>query len=125
MLCTADATGEVLAALLRPGDAGTTTVADHLQVLDAAVAQLPTEIAVGHRRDDDAESVHRSVRTDSAGCSGGFVWGCRARNIGFAVVARSNPSSAPPSPASWPTRGGGRPPATKTALSDPERRWRS
>ena len=92
MLCTADATGEVLAARLRPGDAGTTTVADHLEVLDAAVAQLPPEVAVGHRRDDDAASVRRAVtvRTDSAGCSRGFVWGCRARNIGFAVVARAN-----------------------------------
>jgi hypothetical protein len=92
MLCTADATGEVLAAVLRSGDAGTTTVADHLEVLDAAVAQLPDEIAVGHRRDDGAGSVRRAVtvRTDSAGCSRGFVWACRARNIGFAVVARSN-----------------------------------
>ncbi|MDQ4133270.1 MAG: IS1380 family transposase [Actinomycetota bacterium] len=92
MLCTADATGEVLAAVLRPGNAGTTTVADHLEVLDAAVAQLPAEIAAGHRPGDDAGQVPRElrVRTDSAGCSLGFVWGCRARNIGFAVVARSN-----------------------------------
>jgi Transposase DDE domain group 1 len=29
------------------------------------------------------------VRADSAGCTHGFVWGCRDRNIGFAVVARS------------------------------------
>ncbi len=92
MLCTADATGEVLAALLRPGNAGTTTVADHLAVLDAAVGQLPAEIADGHRPGDDASTVRRDVRvrTDSAGCSSGFVWGCRHRNIGFAVVARSN-----------------------------------
>ncbi len=48
MLATADATGEVLGALLRPGNAGTTTVADHLAVLDAAVAQLPAEVAAGH-----------------------------------------------------------------------------
>ena len=31
-----------------------------------------------------------AVRTDSADCSAGFVWGCRARNVGFSVVARSN-----------------------------------
>jgi hypothetical protein len=92
MLATADATGEVLAALLRPGNAGTTTVADHLAILDAAVAQLPEAIAAGHRLGDDASLVRRQVRvrTDSAGCSSGFVWGCRVRNIGFAVVARSN-----------------------------------
>jgi Transposase DDE domain group 1 len=29
------------------------------------------------------------VRTDSGGCRG-FVWRCRQRNVGFAVVARSN-----------------------------------
>jgi hypothetical protein len=92
MLCTADATGEVLAAVLRPGNAGTTTVIDHLAVLDAAVAQLPAEIAAGHRAGDDAETAGRElrVRTDSAGCSRGFVWGCRARNVGFSVVARTN-----------------------------------
>lgn len=92
MLATADATGEVLAALLRPGNAGTTTVADHLAVLDAALAQLPAEIAAGHHPGDEAALVGRPVRvrTDSAGCSRGFVWGCRNRNIGFAVVARAN-----------------------------------
>jgi hypothetical protein len=94
MLATADATGEVLAALLRPGNAGTTTVADHLEVLDAALSQLPEEIAVGHRPGDDAAAVRRPVRvrTDSAGCSHGFVAGCRERNVGFSVVARTNDS---------------------------------
>jgi len=29
------------------------------------------------------------VRTDSAGCTG-FVWHARSRNVGFAVIARSN-----------------------------------
>jgi hypothetical protein len=54
--------------------------------------QLPAEIAVGHRAGDTADTVARPVvvRTDSAGCTYGFVAGCRARNIGFAVVARTN-----------------------------------
>jgi hypothetical protein len=92
MLCFADATGEALAAVLRPGNAGANSIADHLAVLDAAVAQLPAEIAAGHRPGDDAALVARRVvvRTDSAGCTHGFVDGCRQRNIGFAVVARSN-----------------------------------
>jgi hypothetical protein len=34
-------TGEVLAVLLRPGNAGSNTVADHIAVLGEAVAQLP------------------------------------------------------------------------------------
>jgi len=92
MLCFADATGEALAARLRPGNAGANTVADHLGVLDDAIAQLPPEIAAGHRPGDPASAVARAVvvRTDSAGCTHGFVEGCRDRNIGFAVVARSN-----------------------------------
>jgi len=94
MFCFADATGEALAALLRPGNAGAMTVVDHLEVLDAAIAQLPAEVAAGHRLGDDPERVERAVvvRTDSAGCSHGFVAGCRARNVGFAVGARSNAS---------------------------------
>jgi len=87
--CFADATGECLAELLRPGNAGANTIADHVTVLDAAIAQLPAEIAVGHRAGDDPSLVRRpiQVRTDSAGCTD-FVWRCRERNVGFAVVAR-------------------------------------
>lgn len=91
--CFADATGETLGVQLRPGNAGANNIADHLAVLDQAVGQLPAEIAVGHRVGDDPTLVRRAVqvRTDSAGCTR-FVWHCRARNIGFAVVARSNAS---------------------------------
>src|SRR5207302_6055417 len=68
-------------------------IADHVAVLDGAIAQLPAEVAVGHRRGDDPLLVRRpiQVRVDSAGCTD-FVWECRARNVGFAVVARSNAS---------------------------------
>jgi hypothetical protein len=61
-------------------------------VLDDAIAQLPAEIAVGHEPGDDPAAVRRAVvvRTDSAGCTKGFVAGCRQRNVGFAVVARTN-----------------------------------
>jgi hypothetical protein len=88
--CFADATGEALGALLRPGNAGANTIADHVTVLDQAIGQLPEQIAVGHRAGDDPTLVARpiQVRTDSAGCTG-FVAHCRDRNVGFAVVARS------------------------------------
>jgi hypothetical protein len=91
--CFADATGETLGVGLRPGNAGANNIADHVAVLDQAVGQLPEEIAVGHRPGDDPGLVRRAVRvrTDSAGCTK-FVSYCRARNIGFAVVARSNTS---------------------------------
>ena len=93
MFCFADATGETLAALLRPGNAGANTVADHLVVLDGALAQLPAQIVAGHRRGDDPALVTRAVvvRADSAGCTEGFLSACRERNIGFFVSARSNP----------------------------------
>jgi hypothetical protein len=92
MFCFADGTGEALAALLRPGNAGANCAADHLIVLDEAIAQLPERVAVGHRPGDEASAVGRAmvVRTDSAGATYDFVWGCRARNVGFAVAARSN-----------------------------------
>src|SRR5918996_6106771 len=91
--CFADATGETLAVRLRPGNAGANNIADHVAVLDAAIAQLPDQIAVGHRAGDDGSLVRRAiqVRVDSAGCTD-FVWRCRERNVGFAVVARSNAS---------------------------------
>jgi hypothetical protein len=79
--------------VLRPGNAGANTIADHVTVLDMAIGQLPAEIAVGHRPGDDPALVARSVqvRTDSAGCTA-FVHHARARNVGFAVVARTNAS---------------------------------
>ena len=88
----ADATGETLAALLRPGNAGANTVADHVTVLDGALGQLPADIAAGHHEGDVADLVTRDVivRADSAGCTEGFLAACRARNIGFFVSARSN-----------------------------------
>ncbi|MFV0315585.1 MAG: IS1380 family transposase [Microthrixaceae bacterium] len=93
MFCFADGTGETLAAVLRPGNAGANTVADHVTVLDRAIAQLPDPIAVGHGAGDEPAMVERGVvvRADSAGCTEGFLAACRARNVGFFVTARSNP----------------------------------
>ena len=90
MFCFADATGEALAARLRPGNAAANDAADNLEVLDDAITQLPADVAAGHCVDDGLGEVRRRVmvRSDSAGCTAGFVDGCRSRNIGFAVVAR-------------------------------------
>ncbi len=92
MFCFADATGEALAALLRPGNAAANSIDDHLAVLDEAIAQLPEQIAAGHGDGDDSATVAREirVRADSAGCSTRLAAACRARNVGFSVVARSN-----------------------------------
>jgi hypothetical protein len=86
----AEATGECLAQMLRPGNANAGTVEDHLRLLDEAIAQLPNEISQGHREGDDVSLARREVviRSDSAGCTVGFLSGCRARNVSFSVVAR-------------------------------------
>jgi hypothetical protein len=47
LLATCDNTGELLVALLRPGNAGSNTGIDHVKVLDAAITQIPWP----HRRD--------------------------------------------------------------------------
>ena len=39
LLCFLDNTGEALSGLLRPGNAGANTAADHITVLDHALAQ--------------------------------------------------------------------------------------
>jgi hypothetical protein len=91
LYCFADATGETLAVRLRPGNAGANNVIDLVGVLDASIDGLPPEIAVGHRVGDDPELVRRpiQIRADSA-AGRTFALACRARNVGFAVVARSN-----------------------------------
>jgi len=73
-----DATGEALAALLRPGNAGSGTAADHVTVLDDALAQLPI----------DPAAVEVIARADSAGLSHGFVDACRQRHVRFVVGHR-------------------------------------
>jgi Transposase DDE domain group 1 len=70
-----DATGEALAGLLRPGNAGSGTAADHITVLDDALAQLPV----------DPADVEITVRTDSAGLSHEFVEACRVRQVRFVI----------------------------------------
>lgn len=73
-----DATGEALAAKLRPGNAGSGTASDHVEVLDDALVQLPV----------DPANVQVIARADSAGLSHGFVDGCRQRHVRFAIGHR-------------------------------------
>jgi hypothetical protein len=64
MLAFCDNTGEFLAAALRRGNAGSNTAADHITVLDAALAQLPD----AHRHGTPI-----LVRADTAGCTREFL----------------------------------------------------
>ena len=75
LLAFLDATGEALAGLLRPGNAGSNTAADHITVLDAAFAQLPV----------DPTHVEVIARADSAGLTHGFIDACVAANVNFTV----------------------------------------
>ena len=92
LLLFADGTGEALSGMLRTGNAGSNTIADHLHVTDEAITQLPDEVTAGHHAGDDPSLVRRGVvmRADSAGCTEDYLKGLRARNIGFSVVCRKN-----------------------------------
>jgi hypothetical protein len=82
-----DTTGEPLAAMLRPGNAGANDAEDHLELLDQAVAGLPSEYRVGHEPGDDPSLVRRHilVRADSAGASHDFVRGLVEANIEYSI----------------------------------------
>jgi hypothetical protein len=64
LLCFLDNSGEALSGILRPGRAGSNTAVDHIEVLDAALAQVPDE----HRH-----GAPILVRTDTAGCTHVFL----------------------------------------------------
>lgn len=89
MFCFTD-DGEAVAGMLRPGNAAANSGADQLAVVDMAIAQLPADVAVGHRPGDDPSDVRQRVvvRADTAGHVRAFVAGLVARNIEFSISAR-------------------------------------
>jgi Transposase DDE domain group 1 len=72
----ADETREALGGLLRPGNAGANTAADHQAVLDRALAQIPAE---------QIESIDILVRADTAGATHGLTDYCRDADLRFSV----------------------------------------
>lgn len=93
LLCFLDrpdiAGGEALAGLLRAGNAGSNTAADHITVLDMALASLPEHV---RPRPGDPASPRLLARSDSAGATHAFAAACRERGVrysfGFPVDAR-------------------------------------
>src|SRR4051812_19370367 len=88
LLAFCDNTGEFLAAALRRGNAGSNTAADHITVLDAALAQLPD----AHRHGTPI-----LIRADTAGCTREFLTHIRGLrddavscefSVGWAVTAK-------------------------------------
>jgi hypothetical protein len=82
-----DTTSEPLAAMLRPGNAGSNSAADHLELLDETLAALPPEYQLGHEPGDDRSLVIHPilVRADSAGATHDFVRGLREANVAFSI----------------------------------------
>jgi hypothetical protein len=72
--------GEALAGLLRPGNAGSNTAADHIAVLEMALEALP---AAARPRPSDPQGPRVLARSDSAGATHGFAAACREKGVGF------------------------------------------
>ncbi len=70
-----DNTGEALGAILRPGNAGSNTAADHLALLDRALSQIP----------DRWRSHPVLVRADGAGYSHALINALSAQGLKFSV----------------------------------------
>jgi hypothetical protein len=78
------AAGEALAGLLRAGNAGSNTTADHITVLEQALESLPA----AYRPDpDNPDGPAVLIRSDSAGATYGFAAACRAKHVGFSLGA--------------------------------------
>ena len=75
LLCFEATSGEALAGILRPGNAASNTSADHIAVLDRALAQLPA----------GAAGPGTLVRCDSGGATHAFLSAVAARGLSFSV----------------------------------------
>jgi len=76
LMSYADETREALGGLLRAGNAGSNTVADHRTVLDRALEQIPAK---------HIEDLQILVRADTAGATHGLTDYCREHNMRFSV----------------------------------------
>jgi hypothetical protein len=76
ILAYCDETGEALAAILRPGNAGSNTAADHIAVIEDALAQVPPALI---------ETVEIVVRADSAGATHEVLDFCREHRLRYTV----------------------------------------
>lgn len=76
LMAYCDETDEALAAILRPGNAGSNTAADHITVVEHALAQIPAELI---------ETIEILVRTDSAGATHELLDFCREHRLRYSV----------------------------------------
>ncbi len=127
LLAFLDNTGEALAGMLRPGNAGSNTATDHIQVIDEALAQIP---------EPDRYGAPILVRADGAGSTKAWLTHLRSLrdsrgldlcfSVGFTVTQQSTTRSP-----TCPSRRGrslSTPPVSPAALTTRgyrSRRWRS
>jgi len=76
ILAYCDETDEALAAILRPGNAGSNTAADHVEVIECALQQIPAELI---------ETIEIVVRADSAGATHEVMDFCREHRLRYTV----------------------------------------
>jgi Transposase DDE domain group 1 len=76
MMVYLDESGEALAALLRPGNAGANTAVDQIAAADLALAQIPAE---------HVEQIEILLRGDTAAATHDLIDWCRDAQIGFSV----------------------------------------
>jgi hypothetical protein len=76
MMAYCDETGEALGAVLRPGNAGSNTAADHIAVIQDALAQIPASLI---------ETIEIVVRADSAGATHEVMDFCREHRLRYSV----------------------------------------
>ena len=74
-----DGTGEPLAVLLRPGNAGSNTAADHITVIRDALRQLPSH------RSGTRPGRRVLVRTDSTGCTHAVLDWITGQRLSYSV----------------------------------------
>ncbi len=86
LLCYLDrpeiASGEALAGIMRPGNAGSNTAADHITVLDVALASLPS---AARPRPGAPDGPRLVVRADAAGATHAFAAHSRSVGVGFSM----------------------------------------
>ncbi len=70
-----DGSGEALAGILRPGNAGSNTAADHTELVDLALAQLPRA----------ARTQPLLIRADTGGATHALVDHLRERSVRFSI----------------------------------------
>jgi hypothetical protein len=83
LLCYLSERKEALAGVLRPGNAGSSTASDHIEVLDLALEQIPE--TMGRERP-------MLARADSAGASHKFVKALRERGLRFSIGFALSPT---------------------------------